>query len=83
MISQTDTLFIPKNLFLFLQPSRSAMGSPGDCSGLGSGYFTLSVFLLYLTSGARNTLPPPSHILTRFLSLIILGSDFRILAGEV
>ena len=47
MISQTDALFIPKNLFLFLQPSRSAMGSPGDCSGLGSGYFTLSVFLLY------------------------------------
>ena len=47
MISQTDALFIPKNLFLFLQPSRSAMGSPGHCSGLGSGYFTLSVFLLY------------------------------------
>ena len=47
MISQTDALFIPKNLFLFLPPSRSAVGSPGHCSGLGSGHFTLSAFLLY------------------------------------
>ena len=36
MISQTDALFIPKNLFLFLQPSRSAMGSPGLSAALAA-----------------------------------------------